>query len=186
MFAFNGPRRLAVRTPKGRTSSERGVTLIELVVTLAIIGILVIAALWSAQSGLSARAQDGAVRTVMGDIARCESLAIKQNRVFRIAFTPGTNTTYQLQRENAPLSMVFENYMAPVSIIPETTSASVNITLATNYVAPAANVMEFNPRGTLFSQGTVTLSMPNRTRRIATSVIGRSCIVETDTGCTAL
>ncbi len=167
--------------------SERGFTLIELLVTLAIIGILVLAAIWSAQSALANRALDGAVRTITGDIATCKGLAIKQNRAFRIAFTPGTNTTYQLLQETAPSSGVFQNYLTAVPIIPETTAASINITLATNYAAPAANTMEFMPRGTVTSAGTVTLNLPSgQTRRIATNGIGRTCIVETDTGCTAL
>lgn len=162
-----------------RTRNESGFTLIEALVTLAIIGILIGAVLWSAQRNLAQRALNGSVRTIISDIATAKALAIKQNRVFRIVFTPGTNTTYQLQQETAPGSNAFQNYLAPVNIIPEATSASISITVATNYAAPAANTMELNPRGTLTSAGTITLTMPNgTTRQIATNLVGRTCVVE--------
>jgi prepilin-type N-terminal cleavage/methylation domain-containing protein len=150
---------------------QAGYSLIEMMATLAIMGIVSAIAIVNIGSTLPGLKSDGAMRIVMTQLNTARETAITQRRNFQVSFINGNRI--QIIRQNLPagttlLSTVYLEggltYRVDPSITldtPENFGKSVGVDFGT------AIAIIFSPDGTLVNQsgvpvnGTVFLSSPN-------------------------
>jgi prepilin-type N-terminal cleavage/methylation domain-containing protein len=154
--------------------SQAGYSLIELMATLAISGIVAAIAMFNIGSALPGLKSDGAMRIVMTQLNAARETAITQRRNFQVSFANGN--TIQLIRQELPggttlLSTVYLEggltYRVEPSVpvdTPEGFGKASGVDFGT-----AISIM-FSPDGTLVNQsgvpanGTVFLSLPGEPR----------------------
>lgn len=153
-----------------------GFTLTELMVTVAIIGILASIAVPSFQEQIQANRVKGAAEVLFGSLQNAKVEAVKTNSVVRIVFTPATTNTehsawcYGMTDigDDTCVCTVGANSCASGSVVRSTdfTNISVNFN--------AANTRAFNPLRGTGTAGTVTFSAgTNKTVAVATLGVGR-------------
>jgi len=139
---------------------EQGFTLVEIIIVIAIFGILATMSYLGLQSILPGYRLNGAINAVRGDLNNAKMLAAKRNRQYRVVFS--TNS-YELQRGDASsgstvwtadLQRDFSDY----------SGVTVDTGATSNPV--------FSPRGTV-SNVTITLQNADDTKTITISVAGR-------------
>jgi len=162
------------------SGSQAGYSLIELMATLAIMGIVSAIAFVNIGATLPGLKSDGAMRLVMTQLNTARETAITQRRNFQVSFINGNRI--QIIRQNFPagttlLSTVYLEggltYRVDPSIAldtPEGFGKSLGVDFGT-----AISIL-FSPDGTLINQsgvpvnGTVFLSSPNTPQRSARAV----------------
>ncbi|WP_341328296.1 GspH/FimT family pseudopilin [Methylotuvimicrobium sp. KM2] len=135
------------KTMKHR-SHQKGFTLLELLVVVAIVGILAGLAAPSFNTMLERRRLVAATESVLSDLRWARSESIKQNRPVRATFTPGNPWGYSINVDpvntNEQIKPVWSN-----PNFPDTTLVQTNF---------AGNMVTFDPvRGTS-NNGTISLS----------------------------
>lgn len=87
--------------PSGH-STTRGVTLIELMVGIALLGIIATLSLPSFTAFLDRSRLEGAIRSLDADLQWARGEAVKRNAPISITFTPGLNWSYVLTDASSP------------------------------------------------------------------------------------
>jgi prepilin-type N-terminal cleavage/methylation domain-containing protein len=166
-----------------RRRSQAGYSLIEMMATLAIMGIVSAIAMFNIGSSLPGLKSDGAMRLVMTQLNAARETAITQRRNFQVNFINGNRI--QLIRQDLPggttlLSTVYLEggltYRVEPSV-PVDTPDAFGKASAVDF-GTAISIM-FSPDGTLVNQsgvpvsGTVFLSLPSQPRSVrAITVLG--------------
>lgn len=150
-----------------------GFTLFEALVVLAIIGILAMATLPSAQSWITRERLIAVAEMVASDLQWARSESIKRNLPVTITFTSGSNWSYALNSTTAVVLPI--DCPAPVSAIKVICSSQNTdfngISLAQQFVD---NDMKFdNVRGITDESGAITLSSGAKSLKVQLSTLGR-------------
>jgi prepilin-type N-terminal cleavage/methylation domain-containing protein len=151
--------------------SERGVTLIETMLVVGIMGVLATMAVLQFTAAQPAMKGDSAMRVILGQMRLARELAISERRYMRVVFD--NPNEMQILREEVPgpattvkSTIVLEGGVSysVVGSVPDTPDAFGKSTAI--YFGGVANV-KFSPDGTLVNQdgatanGTVFLAIPN-------------------------
>ncbi len=140
-------------------SGQIGFTLVELIVVIAILGILVSVAAPSFTRTIEKQHIVGAGEAVLLDLRWARSESIKRNTLVTVTFTDGSASAWQYAISPATKTV---------------NSAIINdfddVALSQNF---NSNTLVFNPvRGTA-NAGTIILTSPNYTSNIVVSFLGR-------------
>lgn len=152
---------------------QEGFTLMELIITIAVLGILGAIAVLSSQGMLENYRVRGATRQIYSDMQLARLGAIKGGRDWAICFSPGNQafTSYSIRNTPGP-----DNNLCteddPTSGSPPFYSKSVNISGEYPTVTFEENFsgtnVEFSPNGTA-SSGNVTIRSGTRTLQVTVS-----------------
>jgi prepilin-type N-terminal cleavage/methylation domain-containing protein len=142
---------------------EKGVTLIELMVVAAIIGILAVISYPSLQNSIERQKLISAAETISSDFKWAKSESIKRNDDIIIDLVGGANGTWSYTISDSD------------GVIRTTTAASntdfAEITMAHGF---GADDTGFDPiRGTAHENGSVSLTGPNFSLDVRVSLLGR-------------
>ena len=123
-------------------SGARGFTLVEILVTVALIGIISAIAIPDWGTVLLTFRLNGATRQVQSELHRIKMKAVNENVDFQLVYSDKANS-YQVQRDGT---------LVETKVLPE----GIDLRTATSPLT-----LEFTPRGTPSSAGTVTLKLCN-------------------------
>jgi prepilin-type N-terminal cleavage/methylation domain-containing protein len=159
-----------MRSNTGTVVSERGFTLIEMMLVVCVMGIIAAMATFQIGSVRPGMQGDGAMRVVMGELNTAREMAIAQRRLMEIQFV-GTNRL-QIIRHNLPngttilRDVAFESGVQ-YSLIPNITDTPDAFGNGTATDFGAAPGIMFNTDGSLIDNGgapvngTVFVSIPS-------------------------
>jgi prepilin-type N-terminal cleavage/methylation domain-containing protein len=182
------------RPPRGR-ATEAGFTLVEMMIVVAVMGIITGIAVVQIGASRQALIGDSAMRVVLSQMNQAKEQAITQRRNMYLTFTDGNSL--QIVREEVPgpttttiSSVPFEGGLQFLRIagvpdlspstpeLPAVASTSLSSTAAVGFGASTTQI-RFAPDGTLVDQdgrtvnGTVFVALPNqRLSARAVSVFG--------------
>jgi type II secretion system protein H len=144
-------------------SGKRGFTLIELMVTIAVFGILAAIAIPNFQTYMQQRRLNGAARQVMSDLMAARMKAVNENRGVRVFFF--SNHQYRICDDADGNGTVSDG---------EGTVETKNV--QTNYSDVTFSAVTANPsfsRNGTASGTTVTLTSPAGTQSVVVALTGR-------------
>ena len=143
-------------------NDQRGFTIVEMMITIAIIGVLASLSFFTVQAIMPGYRLNGAIRMVRGDLYNAKMLAAKRNRQYKIVFSAngyqvqrGTSNAGAFSLDQVEFSRTFSDYP--------------RVTVKTSATADPV----FSPRGTAFS---VTITLQNSggdEKTVTTSIAGR-------------
>ena len=134
-----------------------GFTLIELMIVLALAGIMALIAAPNFQAYMTKNRLSGAARLVMTDLMYARGLAASQNAIFKVDFTGNSYSIIRTDTNAVNRSRNIRDEYVDVSM-----SSNQDFLFRTN--------------GTVVASGTVTLTNPSGTRRVIVSMVGRARI----------
>ena len=149
---------------------QSGFTLLELMIVIAIMGIMAAMAVPSYQTYMAQRRLNGAARQVMSDLMAARMKAIAQNNEFKVFF-PGShlgaltgNHQYQIldDDDNDGISDTGEALQ-----IKDIQTDYSDVTMTSN------NNPAFSPKGTATNLATVTLSNSRGSKNVSIAITGR-------------
>jgi prepilin-type N-terminal cleavage/methylation domain-containing protein len=143
-------------------NDQRAFTVVEMMISLAIIGVLASLSFFAVQAIMPGYRLNGAIRMVRGDLYNAKMLAAKKNRQYKVVFSAngyelqkGTSNVGAFSLDQVELSRTFSDYP--------------RVTVKTSATADPV----FSPRGTS-SNGTITLQNSGGDEKtITTSIAGR-------------
>jgi prepilin-type N-terminal cleavage/methylation domain-containing protein len=141
---------------------RRGFTIVEMMITIAVIGVLASLSFFTVQAIMPGYRLNGAIRMVRGDLYNAKMLAAKKNRQYKVVFTAngyklqrGTSNVGAFSLDQVELSKTFSDYP--------------HVTVKASATADPV----FSPRGTA-SGVTITLqSSDGDEKTITISIAGR-------------
>lgn len=155
-----------------RTSDERGFTLVELLATMAIAGILAAIAVWSFRSYTLATAEQGTAQRIVEALRNAQSRAQAENVTYEVQFTVGSGTWTVLRLDMSGNTQVAAGSATDNSVFVQSASF-------TQSSGASGTDAYFYPRGTasggqlvLARQGnpkTYTINIEGLTSRVWTS-----------------
>lgn len=153
--------------------SRRGFSLIELIIVIAIIGIMATISAYAYQSYVNNTNLRTAARDMVSDFQNCKGKAISESRDYQISFTTGTNSSYTISASATTNHAAVSTTKSPtafgngIQIIVEDTCNGF-------FGTSAANIIRFQARGTS-ANGCVKLTNTRGSKAtITTNVTGRT------------
>ena len=144
------------------TPSDRGFTVIELIVVLAVALIVMGVALPNMISWLPNYRLSSGARQVAGDLQLARMKAISQNTKYRLIFGSLPSTSYTIEKDNGGFATESGPFSLPDGI-------TVTVVSATS---------EFQARGTVNAASVITLQNINSlTKQVQISIVGRVAIL---------
>ncbi len=122
---------------------HKGFTLIELMITVVVLGVLAALALPSFQSILEGRRLVGAADDLYSNIQYARSEAIKRNETIRVQVTTGTNWCFGIDDDTGAVCDCNASACEVDGVLKNVTSATYT---GIQMSASAGGVIEFNPR----------------------------------------
>jgi prepilin-type N-terminal cleavage/methylation domain-containing protein len=165
-----------------RRASQAGFSLIEVMITVAIAGIVTSMAVVQIAGSRAGAVGDGGLRVVLSQLNAAREMAITQRRNMRVTFTLGNKV--EIQREESPgptlttlSSVLMESGLlfTTVTNLPDTPDhfycPSCTVLPAVSFPTATGSPLEvkFKPDGTFVNQdgntlnGTVFVALPNQT-----------------------
>mgnify|MGYP001432937098 CR=1 FL=1 len=154
-----------------KTTKNRGFSLIELIIVIALIGVISSIAVLSWQRYVNNINLKTAARDIVSEMQNCKTKAFSESRTYDILFTPGTNSSYTI---SAPAAANFAAVNKTKLL--EGYGSGIQMTGVSFVSSPASNIIRFQARGTC-SQGTVTLTNSrNSTATVTTEITGKAYV----------
>lgn len=130
---------------------DKGFSLVEMLIVVAVIGVLLSIVSFSWQRYTNNTNLRNAARDVVSDFQNCKAKAVSENRNYKITFTTGTDSSYTISASaNGP----HDAFIA--TKLPTAHGSGLQFTSAAFFPAPT-NVITFYTRGTS-SNGTVVMT----------------------------
>lgn len=153
----------AMRIRKGK-----GFTLVEMLIVIAVMGIMMTIAIPNYQTFMTQRRLNGAAREVMSDLMAARMQAITKNNRFRVIVVDAAQ--YQI------LDDANNNNAVDAGEAIQTKNIQTNYHDVT--LSKTANPI-FNPRGTATLGGTITVTNPRGSKYVIVALNGRVRISDT-------
>jgi prepilin-type N-terminal cleavage/methylation domain-containing protein len=144
---------------------QRGFTLIELLIVIIVFAILTAIGALAASSAAPAYRLNGAFSLLRGDLYTAKVRAVKNNRLYKVAFTAGG---YQIQRGTTGSGAFVLASTEITRTFADYPGVSVKTAVTTDPI--------FSPRGILTNGGSVTVTLQNTEgseKSMSVSIAGR-------------
>src|SRR3989304_428571 len=149
---------------------QSGFTLLELMIVIAIMGIMAAMAVPSYQTYMAQRRLNGAARQVMSDLMAARMKAITQNNEFKVFF-PGSHSG--ALSGNHQYQILDDDDDDGASSTDEAIEIKDIQTNYTDVTMNANNNPVFSPKGTVTNLATVTLSNSRGSKTVSIAITGR-------------
>ena len=125
---------------------QKGFTLMELMIVLALMAIMAAIAIPNYRSYMTQNRLNGAARMVMTDLMQARSLAATENVRFKVTISGNTYTMSRIESDNSETQRLSRNIQDEYFDV--TMTSNQNFVFQTNGTAAAGTVTLTNPRGT--------------------------------------
>jgi len=147
-----------------KTDNRRGFSLIELIIVIAVLGIVATIAAYAFQGYVNNTNLRTAARDMASDIANTKQKAVSEGLTYRITISTGGNS-YTITRVNADGTTTDMGTKIP-------TAFGANLTInSTNYTG---NIITFQPRGTTSAGNVVLGNSRGSSATITSNTTGRT------------